>query len=118
MAIPGDLIGLGMPPGLANLLGLQPSAVTCAGTSASDATTITTALSRLTAASSQTGAIIPASMPLGAIFVVNTESSTSAVVYPPSGATINAASSLTVAQNKTAIFFRYSATLIFSVLTA
>lgn len=118
MATSSDLMGLSIPPGAAGLLGLNPSAVTCAGTTSGTATAITTALSNLTAASSETGAILPASMPLGTPYVVNTTSSTSAVVYPPSGATINGASSLTVAQNKTAVFYRYSATLIFSVLTA
>lgn len=118
MPTPSNFMGVGTPAPLASLLGYEPSAVTCAGTAAGDATPITTKLSQLTAASSQTGAILPSDALNGDIFIVNTVSSTSAVVYPPSGATINAASSLTVAQNKTALLVKYSATLWFSILTA
>lgn len=116
-----NLMGLGMSPALAGILGNTPAAVTCAGTAAGSATPIATRFSRLTAASSQTGAILPAvgsNASLGDTFVVNTESSTAAVVYPPTGATINGGASLSVAQNKTAAFFYYSPTIIWSILTA
>lgn len=114
MTKPTDLMGLGLAAALAEALGFESSAVTCAGTAAGTATQIPTNLAQLTAASSQTGAKLPDTY--GPV-VLNTVSSTSAVVYPPSG-TINGAASLTLAQNKTAIFFRYSSTLWFSILTA
>lgn len=118
MATPSDLMGVGMPAPLASLVGAQATAVTCAGTTSGTATAIKTKLAQLTAASSQTGAILPSTALVNDEFWVNTVSSTSAVVYPPSGATINGASSLTVAQNKTAVFKKYSATIWFAVLTA
>ena len=58
---------------------------------------------KLDTASSQTGAIFSAAMPLGVPFVIFNPDSDSGVLYPMSGATINGASSLTVAQNKTVI---------------
>jgi hypothetical protein len=121
MSTSANLMGLGTVPALANMLGRNPTAVTCAGTASTTATLIQQKLSNLTAASSQTGAILPAvgsGANLGDGWVVNTTSSTSAVLYPPSGATINGASSLTVAQNKTALVFYYSPTVLFSILTA
>lgn len=118
MATINDLMGLGMPGPLASRLGSNIAAITCAGTSAGTATTINASLAQLTAASSQTGAIFPTTMSLAKIFIINTVSSTSAVLYPPSGATINGAASLTLAQNKTVAVIRYSSTILVAILTA
>lgn len=122
MAKSSDLMGLGMSAKLADMLGRNPASVTCAGTASGTATAITTKLSNLVTDTSKTGAILPAvgvaGTQLGDIFIVNTTTATSAVVYPPTGATINAGSSLTVAVNQTAIFVYYSPTVIFSILTA
>lgn len=123
MPTASNLMGLGMPGPLAQIIGRTPAAVTTAGTTAGTATALApNSINNLTTASSQTGAILPAIAAglanLGDMIVCNVTSSTSGVLYPPSGATINGASSLTVAQNKTVISFYYSPTLIFSVLTA
>ena len=122
MAKSSDLAALGMAPGLAALLDLTPTAITGAGTNAGGAVTCTGTLVNLTTAGSQTGMILPAvGVGLGAtgrIIVVGVASSTTGIVYPPTGATINGAASLSVAQNKTAAFYYYSPTIIFSILTA
>lgn len=118
MATINDLMGLGMPGPLATREGHNVAAITCAGTSSGTATSISASVAQLTAASSQTGAIFPSGMSLAKPFYINTVSTTSAVLYPPSGATINGASSLTLAQNKTAMVIRFSATILISVLTA
>lgn len=122
MAKSGDLMGVGLPAALANLLGYNPASVTCAGTDSAHAAAITTKLSNLTTAGGATGAILPAvgasGTQLGDIYIVNTTSSTTGIVYPPAGATINGTTSLSVAQNKTAAFVYYSPTVIFGILTA
>jgi len=111
-------MGLGMPSGLANRLGNMPTAITCTGTTSGTAAPITQKVFQLTAAASQTGAILPAAASLGSSWIGNCVSSTSAVVYPPAGATINGAASLTLAQNKTAVFTVFSTTVWFANLSA
>lgn len=118
MAQISDLMGLGLPGPLASRLGSNVMALTTTGTSSGTAATINASLQRLDTAGSQTGAIFPTSMPLAKIFVLFNPGATSAVLYPMSGATINGASSLTLAQNKTVAVMRYSATVLVSVLTA
>lgn len=118
MATTQDFMGLGTPAAVASLLGYNPTSLTCTGTSAGTAAAITSKLVNLTAASSQTGAILPSGLTLGSRSYVACTSSTSAVLYPPTGATINGASSLTIAQNKTAEIIRFSSTIFFSILTA
>lgn len=118
MATTQDLMGVGMPPALASYLGYNPTSLTCTGTSAGTAALITSKLVNLTAASSQTGAILSSGLSNGSRSYVACTSSTSAVLYPPTGATINGASSLTLAQNKTAEVIRFSTTVFFSILTA
>lgn len=118
MASAADLMGAGLPGLAATLIGLTPVTLVTTGTSAGTAAAINANFVKLDTASSQTGAILPAAAGPGAFFVVFNPDSDSGVVYPPSGATINGGSSLTVAQNKTAIFFKFSTTLWCSVLTA
>lgn len=115
-----DLVGLGVAPQLAQSLGNQPNVVTCAGTAQGTATTILTKNSELSAASSQTGAIIPSTAHIGSPYFVFTSSSTSAVVYVPSGHYLNGTQNagLTVAQNKGAILWQYKKNYWASVLTA
>lgn len=115
-----DLMGLGMPPLLASRLGANVGALTCTGTSATTAATLSARITNLTAASSQTGAILPTGASLGTYMVVSNTSSTTAIVYPPTSAAFNLSSgtSISVAQYKTVIFYKYSETLWFTVLTA
>lgn len=123
MAKDTDLIGLGMAPALGALDGYQIGAVTAAGTSSTTATDLgTNSLVAITTASSQTGVRLNASTPLGKPIVVNCLTSDSAVVFPPANGTINGGTAttggLTVAQTKTAIFWRNDATKWFAILTA
>lgn len=114
-----DLMGLGMPPLLAQKLGYQPEAITCAGTSSGTAAAIHSKMVKLVAASSQTGAILPVAAP-GDWFFISCDHATtaSAVVYPPAGATITNASSVTLAQDKNMIVWQYSPTLWYHVILA
>jgi hypothetical protein len=116
MALQTDLMGLGEPSRLAEKLGYNPLAVTAAGTSAGAATAINTKMATITAASSQTGVILP-NVP-GDVWFLACTSSTSAVVYPASGATITGASSQTLAQNKNMIVWQVSSTVYFHVILA
>ena len=108
MSTVSDLMGLGMPAALANRLGLTPAVITCAGTTQAAATTIQTHLSILSTGTSTTGAILPSSASLGGVFVAACTAATTAVVYCPVSGTLNGTTNagLSVAQNKTAIFYR------------
>lgn len=114
MATPTDLMGLGTSGPLARLLGINPTALTGTGTTSGTAVTIQrdATFVNLTTAGSQTGAIFATDMPLGVPYFVLVTSSTTGVVYPPSGATFLNGSSVNVAQYKMAMFIRYSATVI------
>ena len=121
MASVQDLMGLGEPGRLAVLLATTPSSVTAAGTSAGAATQITTKMCEVTSATSQTGALVPNVSP-GEYGFINckTGSSASAVIYPPTGssATFNNASSVTLAADKSMIWWRFSTTKFFYVILA
>ena len=125
MATASDLGGLGVALPLAALLGNTPNtSVTAAGTSSTTATTLTMTNGyhnfTVTAASSQTGVILDANMLIGDVVYVTCTSSTTAILYPMSGATFNLASntSISVAQYKTVIAIRTSATTCITLLTA
>ncbi len=118
MAIQTDLMGLGTPAPLAQRLGYNPVTLVCTGTSAGTAATINSKMTQLNSASSQTGAILP--LVVGDVFYLNciTGAAASAVVYPPSGATLNNASSVTLAADKSMIVWSFSKTLYFYVILA
>lgn len=115
-----DLVGLGMPPELARVLGNTANALTCTGTSQATAATIKTHNTELVAASSQTGAIFNSNSLVGSPFYLFTSSSTSAVVYPPTGQTLNGTQNgtFTLAQNKAAIAIQFKKGSWSTVLTA
>ena len=120
MSTVADLMGLGMPGQLANRLGYTPIAVAGAGTAAGTATKITSKNALVTGTTSNTGAILSADLSLGSVTFIAcaTGSTASAVIYPPTGATITNASSVTLAADKNMIVWRYSATLFFHVILA
>lgn len=116
-----NLMAFGMAAPLANLLGTTPTTLTCTGTAVGTAATITSRMVDLNAASSQTGAIFPQTATLGFpgdMFLVSNDSGTTAVLYPPSGATITGASSVNLATAKNAIVWVQSPTLLFHVILA
>jgi len=120
MAKADDLVGLGLPSPLANVLGNQDSIVTCAGTSQATATLIKTPNIELSAASSQTGAILNTTFLVGEEVYCFCSSSTAAFIYPPVGATLNGTlnGSLSLAQNKAAFLIQYKKGFWSSNLTA
>jgi hypothetical protein len=89
---PAGLMGLGLAPSLANALGNEIVTVVAAGTTAGAAKAIPgnagTAL--INAQSSQTGALIGNINVGSSIYVIGT-GAVAPVIYPPTGATINAA---------------------------
>jgi hypothetical protein len=121
MSSSGELIGLGMPPKLAGLVGNLPSAKTGVGTAQSGAAPITTNFTVLTTAGGTTAFLLP-TVPAGSgPYIVANPSATTALIYPPSGGTIQGGSAdaaFSVAQNKTAMFFKTSATAWVVNLTA
>ncbi len=121
MSTPVDLMGVGMPAALANRLGNAVISVTLTGTSAGTAATLQGGhVYVVSAASSQTGGIIDSALSIGQSIVIVPTASTSAVIYPPSGAAFNTSvgSSLTLAQYKNAIVTRLTSTLFSVVVTA
>ena len=120
MSTIADLMGLGFHGPLANRLGNTPTAVTCAGTDAAHATTLQNKVNVLTAAGSATGAILPASASLGSVWFITNPSSTTAVLYPPTGCTFNtsASTSLNIAQYNSVIAVRTSSTTFMTIVSA
>ncbi len=115
-----DLMGLGMPAPLAARLGYDATSINGAGTSSTTATTMTSKNVSVFGAASQTGAIIPAAMSIGGFMFIacRTTSTASAVIYPPSGATITNATSVTLAADKNMIVWRFSSTVFYHVILA
>lgn len=116
-----DYMGVGMPPQHASRLGNSVNdPLVAAGTIAGTATAIQNKITNVTAAASQTGVIIPAAASLGSVWYISCDHATtaSAVVYPPTGATITNASSVTLAQDKNMIVWRISTTKFAHVILA
>lgn len=117
-----DLVGLGVAPQLAAVIGNQANTLTCTGSSSqSGAATVKTHNTELTAASgSANSAVIPSTALVGTPWFFFTSSSTSAIVYVPSGHYLNGSLNvgLTIAQNKMAILFQYKKGYWGSILTA
>ncbi len=120
MASSSALVGLGVPPQLADVLGFEPSTVTGTGTTQGGAALIKSQNAEMVTAAGQTAAILPADRPVGVPFIVNCPTATSGVVFVPVGAYLNGTQngSLTIAQNKAAMFFQYKQGYWVSILTA
>jgi hypothetical protein len=113
-----ELTGLGMSPQLAVLIGDNPGVLAGKGTTQTGATPFLGNLEEVTATGGQTAFVLTHYELNTPVFVTCT-SSTSAVVFCPSGATLNGSSngSLTIAQNKSAIFWEYKKGFWASVLS-
>jgi hypothetical protein len=115
---PAGLMGLGLPPSLAAALGNEVIAVVASGTTSGTAKAIPanagTAL--VNAQSSQTGVLLP-NINVGSIIYIIGTGAVAPVIYPPTGATINAAAtSLTLSGATVACqILRSSATQFYSV---
>jgi len=122
MPLAVDLMGLGLAPEQATYLGSN-SLTTQAGvgTAQVGAAAIVSNNILATTAVGQTAFVLPASAPLEVPYIVTNSTATAALVFPPSGGTINAGAadaSASIAQNLARIFIRKSATRWVSFLTA
>jgi hypothetical protein len=109
------LIGVGAPALWANQVGLTVSTKAGVGTAQAGATPITTNLTIATCVSGQTAFLLPVTgIGDGPYTIANASAGAdTALVFPPTSGTIQGGSanaSFSVAQNKTAIFFKTTAT--------
>ena len=107
------LIGLGEAASLSNALGNTITSKTGVLTVIGTATQITSNFTLLTAAGGQDAFQLPATAVGDGPYIVANISATTAQVFPRSGETIQGGSSsaaFNVAQNKTAMFFKTTAT--------
>lgn len=129
MAITPNLMGAGMPGAQASLVGFQPAAtVAGAGTAQKTDSAALTAgnilplgLNNVTTAGGETAVQIPSTMPLGGQMIVNVTSSTAALLFPPSGGTINggnADASYSIAQNKPTLVIRVTSVIFIAIKSA
>lgn len=90
MSTTADLMGLGMPPALANRLGNNPTSVAGVGTTQTGAATIQSSVTLATPTSSNTAFILNLGSSTGRPFYVWNQSATiTAIIFPPSGGSIN-----------------------------
>ncbi len=124
MPLAVDLIGIGMPPEQAVRLGFSTlTTIAGAGTAQVGGTAIPVDVSNVlaTTGASDTALVLPSGAELEVPYMVTNSSATTALVYPPSSGTINAASanaSVSIAQNLARIFIRKSSTRWISFLAA
>jgi hypothetical protein len=129
MAIIPNLMGVGFSSAQAGAVGLTPSAtVAGAGTAQkTDSAAITASnllalgLNIVTTAGGQTAVQIPSTMPVGGEMWINNTSATAALLFPPSGGTINGGSadaSFSVAQNKPVHVIRWTTVIFTACLSA
>ena len=108
-----SLIGIGVPAAQSNVIGITVSSKTAAGTTLAAATAITTNFTIVTSAGGADSVRLPATAIGDGPYVVAAISSTTVQVFPQTGETIQGGSTsaaFNVAQNKTAMFFKTTAT--------
>lgn len=121
MTTTADLMAYGMPSVLASSLGMPINSITTATTAQATGTALQLGINVLTTAASETACVLPAAAPLATPIIVHNTTATAGLVFPPSGGAIDNGStdaSTSLAQNKTAIFIRRSATAWVRILTA
>lgn len=91
MALASELVSAHIPPNTASAIGGQVSTVAAAGTTQGTAAAITTSIATVTGASGTNGVVLPAAMPGDSIKIYTPAATNALLVYPPSGASINAA---------------------------
>lgn len=115
MARQTKLMSAGTPAVQAQAIVGEVQSLTLAGSSATDATKITGECVIITT-SSAGGAILPVSNK-GDTFFIKNEAGNTCTLYPPTGATINATTSLSIATAKSVIVFFSSATACHTIPT-
>ena len=112
-ALANDLTSLGMAPALASRVGVSNHSLTGVGTAQGGSSPVVYGgtVNRLTTAGGATACTIDSAFPVGQTAIVQTISATTGLLFPPSGGKINngsANASFSVAQNKTALIYRWS----------
>lgn len=122
MSLAQDLSGIGMAPEQAVRLGFSVlTTVAGVGTAQSGAAAIHVNNILATTSAGQTAFVLPSSAELEVPYIVTNSTATAALVFPPTGGTINAGAanaSVSIAQNLARIFIRKSATRWISFLAA
>lgn len=115
-----NLMGLGLPAQLANVIGARPNALTAAGTSQGAAAVMKSRNTELVTGASATGAIPISTAPLMEPYFITNQAATTAKVYVPSGHYLNSVqnASVDVAQYKSIIFWQYKKNYWTYILTA
>ncbi len=112
-----DAMGVGTSAAQAKALSGGPTqSLLIAGSSAADATKITSSKVLMTTAGGTGGAILPSSTP-DDDYMIKNESGQTATLYPPTGATINGTTSLSMATAKSVVVFFSSATACHTIPT-
>ena len=123
-ALAVDLMGAAMPQEQATRLGFSATTtIAGVGTAQSGGAAIPASINNVaaTTGSGQTALVLPSAAESMSCYLVRNTSSTAALVYPPSGGYINAASqnaSVSIAQNLARLFIRVSTDRWISFLTA
>jgi hypothetical protein len=122
MAIPTRIMGSGAAAGLAvNICGDVVDSITAAGTTNADATGLSAAINRVTTAAASTGVRLMAPEQGSQVAVINSGDN-ALLVYPSTGASINALTATTggfsVAAGGRALFIGTSSANWFAVLSA
>lgn len=123
MSLAKDLVGIAMVPEQALRLGYTQATIAGVGTAQTGGAAIPkdTNLVVATTAGGQTALVLPSTAELMVPYIVYNSSSTTALVFPPSGGAINAAganASVTVPVTLARMFMRLSSTQWMSWLTA
>lgn len=121
MALQTDLMGLGMPGPLANLLGNATGTIAGVGTAQATAAILTSSMAKLTTGSGQTAFVFRSTTTISRLFFLYNSSATTALIFPPVGGTIVGQSqdaSFSLAQNKSVIFWHFDTNTYVALLTA
>ena len=104
-----DAIGFGFAHAQASLIGDVPAKITGVGTTQTGAAVLTSRGSELNPGASATAFVLPSNAKIFAPFMVNNQQTTTALVFVPSGHTLNsvANASVSVAQYASAIIWQY-----------
>lgn len=111
-----DAMAAGTSAGQAKALAGTVGSVSGAGTVTGDATVASTANILINGGAGSSGVRLPTSAP-GDVFNVKNESGQTIILYPPTGATINATTSLSMATAKSVTVFFSSSTACHSIPT-
>lgn len=118
MAFPSRVLGAGTPGGTTTAIcGDVANTLTAAGSSATDALALSAVFSRVSTTAASTGVKLPTAE-TGAMAVVANDGASTLTVYPQTGATIDGASSVSIATTKRRVFVGISPTVWVSILGA